>query len=163
MKLTSFPRCPFCFYLSHPSLAQGSYLQLLTKSFPYISFTSTFSVLSAVALVVNQLAWYMHFSGSAETLEYALCFCLVVVWLVPIILMLSIASSDGVLPGAPGVGASMSSSPAGQSQEPLYSSRKRGFLLQIIYIVQAYSMPYIKLVSSYFGVRGRNSKRDHHM
>ena len=58
---------------------------------------------------------------------------------------------------------SMSSSPAGQSQEPLYSSRKRGFLLQIIYIVQAYSMPYIKLVSSYFGVRGRNSKRDHHM
>ena len=37
-----------------------------------------------MALFVNQLAWYYHFSDvtNYDTAEYALCFCLAVVWMV---------------------------------------------------------------------------------
>ena len=59
--LLVWDRQPFLCVLSG-LLAQGSYLQLLTKRFPYLSLTSPFSLLAAAALVVNQYYWYSHFS-----------------------------------------------------------------------------------------------------
>ncbi len=99
-------------------------------------------------------------------MEYVLCFCLMVVWLVPIILMLSIASSDGVLPGAPG-GIGLSSGQAGGSSkqgEALHmGAPKRGFLLQLVSYARALVTPYVSHLSAYLGIRGRNAKRDHMM
>ncbi|QDZ21925.1 transmembrane adaptor Erv26 [Chloropicon primus] len=144
-------------------MAQGAYLQLLTKKFPYISFTSPVALIAVAALVVNQVAWYYHFTDTRETMEYIVCFCLAVVWLVPIILMLSVASQDGVLPGVPG--ASVSTNPAAQGQEALYGGPKRGFLLQIFYLLQAHTTPYLKMVASALGIKlGKStSRRDHRM
>lgn len=160
--LLVWDRQPFLCVLSG-CLAQGSYLQLLTKQFPYVSFSSPFAMLSAAALTVNQWAWYSHFSESVETLEYALCFCLVVVWLVPIILMLSIASSDGVLPGAPGMGGSTATPSRAQGQEALYGGQKKGFLLQIFSLLQSHTAPYVRQAFTHLGIRRKASKRDHHM
>ena len=99
-------------------------------------------------------------------MEYVLCFCLMVVWLVPIILMLSIASSDGVLPGAPG-GIGLSSGQAssgGMQSEALHmGGPKRGFLLQLINIAKVGVAPYVAHLNAYLGIRGRNAKRDHMM
>ena len=139
-------------------LAQGAYYQLLTKNFPYISFTSPTPLFSGGALFVNQLAWYLHFSDTYETIEYIVCFCLAVVWLVPLVLLLSVASQDGVLPGAPGAGPSTAG--RANAQDALYGGTKRGFLLQVFYIVQAHTTPYIKLFASYLGIKlGRKGAR----
>jgi hypothetical protein len=77
--------------------------------------------------------------------------------------MCSLASSDGVLPGAPGMSSSSSaSSSKGQSQNALYGGSKKGFLLQLIHVVQVHTTPVVKTVFAYFGIRGKSKGRDHY-
>ena len=119
--------------------------------------------LLAAAFLLFQVQASPYRNRSDDILASSVSFCLVVVWLVPIILMLSIASSDGVLPGAPGMGGSTATPSRAQGQEALYGGQKKGFLLQIFSLLQSHTAPYVRQAFTHLGIRRKASKRDHHM
>ena len=163
--LLVWDRKPFLAVLSGV-VAQVAYSRLLTKTFPFVSFSSSPFLASCAALAFNQLMWYRHLSSGDDSLEYAICFCLVTVWLVPFAITLSLASTDGVLPGAPGGVLPQPKRAGGGEQPALYSGggSRRGLFLQILRGVQATAAPYVvgALRGMGFNTKG-NAKRNHYM
>jgi len=79
--------------------AQVSYTQLL-RDFPFVPLDSPKFIMSAVMLIVNHFVWMEHFLQTTHSMEWIVSFFFIVVWLVPFALMMSIASTDSMLPGA---------------------------------------------------------------
>lgn len=75
------------------------YLQLL-KTFPFFRVKSWEAVSSIVAAVAATALWMRHFWNSWHTLEYVFGFMLMTTWLVPALLVLSLAANENALPGA---------------------------------------------------------------
>lgn len=81
--------------------AHASYLQLL-PCFPFIPLPSPAGFLSFGLLLSSQGLWLRHFWPSPYSAARILGFCLVVVWLVPLTVLLSLSANESVLPGGPG-------------------------------------------------------------
>ncbi|KAK9812341.1 hypothetical protein WJX73_003811 [Symbiochloris irregularis] len=81
--------------------AQASYFRLL-PGFPFLRLTSEPALTSSGLLLAAQGMWARHFYLHHRSIEFAAGFCLVTVWLVPCVFLLSLSANESVLPGAPG-------------------------------------------------------------
>lgn len=79
--------------------AHAVYLQLL-KTFPFFRIKSWEAAASVVATIAATGLWMSHFWNSWHTLEYVIGFILMTTWLTPLLLVLSLAANDNILPGA---------------------------------------------------------------
>lgn len=113
-----------------PLLAVGTgvashalYLRLL-QTFPYISLSSPEFLGSIGMLVASHVVWIRFFLSSAVvSLEWALGFLLIMLWLVPFAFFISLAANESVLPGA-GVGSHGSSYTTRSDDALIGGSRK---------------------------------------
>lgn len=113
-----------------PILAVGTgiashalYHQLL-RTFPYITINSHEFLGSLGMLVASHVVWIRFFFSRAHvSLEWALGFLLIMLWLVPFAFFISLAANESVLPGA-GVG-SLGSAHTSRSDDALIGGSKR--------------------------------------
>lgn len=87
------------FCVSSGVIAQLCYTQLL-RGFPFVALSEPRFLASSIMLVVNHCVWMQHFLHSAHSVEWVICFFFIVVWMVPFGFMMSLASTDSMLPGA---------------------------------------------------------------
>ncbi|XRB07287.1 transmembrane adaptor Erv26 [Pycnococcus provasolii] len=101
--------------------AQGTYFRLLKSNFPFVSSLSEPVLTSLCAFATSQYCWYGTFTTrwADAPVDFSIGFMIVVSWLVPLTLLISVSSADAVLPhGAP------SAAPSG--------SQRRGVVLQVL-------------------------------
>eukprot|EP00271_Cylindrocystis_brebissonii_P003781 TRINITY_DN15032_c0_g1_i1.p1 TRINITY_DN15032_c0_g1~~TRINITY_DN15032_c0_g1_i1.p1 ORF type:complete len:230 (-),score=44.38 TRINITY_DN15032_c0_g1_i1:578-1267(-) len=73
----------------------------LLRSFPFISATSPEFLASAGMCIASHVAWFRMFaSGPHVSLEWALGFLVLLLWLVPFAFFISLAANEAALPGA---------------------------------------------------------------
>ncbi|KAL3699846.1 hypothetical protein R1sor_017868 [Riccia sorocarpa] len=82
--------------------AHVCYYRML-KTFPYISLTSVDFIASASLLVISNILWFRFFLRDPRcayvSVEWMLGFMLIMLWIVPFALFISMAANESVLPG----------------------------------------------------------------
>ena len=90
-----------------PSVAaQLAYWRLLNGNFPFVNMASEPVLTATAACAASNVMWLKSFQRGGfyeyETLDFAISLMLVVSWLVPLALLLTVSSGDAMLPhGAP--------------------------------------------------------------
>lgn len=80
-------------------LAQLAYYRVVHKSFPFIRVSDPVLIGGALCTVVSHVMWMRYHLNTLHGLLLVLGFFLLVVWLVPFMVLISLAANDNVLPG----------------------------------------------------------------
>ncbi|KAG2499603.1 hypothetical protein HYH03_002544 [Edaphochlamys debaryana] len=76
------------------------YLRVVSKSFPYLSFKDPLMILGSVLTVASHVMWMRYHMSTFHHISVVLGFFLLVVWLIPFMILISLAANENALPGA---------------------------------------------------------------
>ncbi|GLC41418.1 hypothetical protein PLESTB_001013400 [Pleodorina starrii] len=76
------------------------YWRVVARTFPFMSFRDPLLALSGLSTVAAHLMWMRYHMNTFHHVAVLLGFFLVVVWLVPFQLLISLAANENCLPGA---------------------------------------------------------------